>query len=417
MKRATGWLVALVLLAGAGGAWWWWQRQEAQAPGGPPNQQAQAPQAPGPGGAARMRRPGNGTAVPVTVAEAERRDVALTVDALGTVVPLESVVVRTQLDGQLMEVNFREGREVTKGDVLAKVDDRNAQAALQQAEAKKAYDQAQLANAKVDLQRYQSLVRNAGATQQQLDTQRAQVAMLEAQVQQDEAAIEQARTQLGFATIRSPLSGRVGIRQVDPGNIVRGSDTNGIVTVTQMAPIGVTFTLPQQELPRLMRALASGPVPVETLPGPGNAPVARGTLLTVDNSVDPTTGTIKAKAIFPNEDRALWPGAFVNLRLRIEVVPQATVVPLVSIQRGPEGAYAFVVKQDRTVEQRPVTIGQTTQMDAVVQAGLQPGERVVTSGGLRLSAGTAVAIADDKAPSSPQAPRPRRTADARETPK
>ena len=442
MRRATGWILALVLLLGAGGAgWWWWQgRQGAQDPSAARDQmQAQGPQGtsdgqgPGarrqgggggaaPGGAGRQRRAGagGGIAVPVTAAEAVRRDVALTVDALGTVVPLESVVVRTQLDGQLMEINFREGQEVQKGDVLARVDERTVQAALQQAEGKKAFDQAQLANARVDLQRYQALVRGAGATQQQLDTQRAQVAMLEAQVRQDEAAIEQARAQLAFATIRAPLAGRVGIRQVDPGNIVRGSDTNGIVTVTQMSPIAVTFTLPQQELPRLMRALAAGPVPVETLPGPGasggNAPVARGTLLTVDNSVDPTTGTIRAKATFPNEDRALWPGAFVNLRLRIEVVPQATVVPLVSIQRGPEGTYAFVVREDRTVEQRPVTIGQMTQADAVVQSGIQPGERVVTSGGLRLSAGTTVAIADDTAPARPPGNRPRRTADARETP-
>jgi multidrug efflux system membrane fusion protein len=438
MRRATGWILALVLLLGAGGAgWWWWQgRQGAQDPSAARDQmQAQGPQgtsdgqgpgarrqgggagAPG-GGAGRQRRAGagGGTAVPVTAAEAARRDVTLTVDALGTVVPLESVVVRTQLDGQLMEINFREGQEVQKGEVLARVDERTVQAALQQAEGKKAFDQAQLANARVDLQRYQALVRGAGATQQQLDTQRAQVAMLEAQVRQDEAAIEQARAQLAFATIRAPLAGRVGIRQVDPGNIVRGSDTNGIVTVTQMSPIAVTFTLPQQELPRLMRALAAGPVPVETLPGPGasggNAPVARGTLLTVDNAVDPTTGTIRAKATFANEDRALWPGAFVNLRLRIEVVPQATVVPLVSIQRGPEGTYAFVVREDRTVEQRPVTIGQMTQ---AVQSGIQPGERVVTSGGLRLSAGTTVAIADENAPARPPGNRPRRTADARET--
>ena len=431
MRRGYAWLLALVLLAGAGGAgWWWWQgravqdasaardQREAQGPQG-----TVTPQGPGAprqgssaGGPGRARRPGGGPPVPVTVAEASRRDVSLTVDALGTVVPLESVVVRTQIDGQLMEANFREGQEVAKGDVLARVDERTAQAALQQAEGKRAYDQAQLANARVDLQRYQSLARGAGVTQQQVDTQRAQVAMLEAQVRQDEAAIEQARAQLGFATIRAPLAGRVGTRQVDPGNIVRGSDTNGIVTVTQMSPIGVTFTLPQQELPRLMRAMAAGPVPVETLPGPnsssGNAPVARGTLLTVDNAVDPTTGTIKAKATFANEDRALWPGAFVNLRLRIEVVPGATVVPLVSVQRGPEGTYAFVIREDRTVEQRPVTIGQTTQAEAVVQSGLQPGERVVTSGGLRLSAGTAVAVADDTAPARPAGPRPRRTADA-----
>jgi multidrug efflux system membrane fusion protein len=435
MRRGSAWLLTLVVLAGAGGAgWWWWQqRQGVQDPSAARDQmQAQGPQGQatpqGPGaprqgggtgggtGGARPRRPGGGMPVPVTVAEAARRDLALSVDALGTVVPLQSVVVRTQLDGQLMEVNFQEGQEVAEGDVLARVDDRNTRAALQQAEAKRAYDQAQLANARVDLQRYQSLARGAGVTQQQVDTQRAQVAMLEAQVRQDEAAIEQARTQLGFATIRSPLAGRVGIRQVDPGNIIRSSDTNGIVTVTQMAPIGVTFTLPQQELPRLMRALAGGSVPVETLPGPGNAPVARGTLLTVDNAVDPTTGTIKAKATFPNEDRVLWPGAFVNLRLRIEVLPQATVVPLVSIQRGPEGPYAFVVREDRTVEQRPVTVGQMTQTEAVVQAGIRPGERVVTSGGLRLSAGTRVAVADENAPARPPGAGPRRTADARETP-
>ena len=434
MRRIFGWLLALVVVAGAGGAgWWWWEgrhatadpsaardQQQAQGSQGQTSGQTAGPatgrqRGGGAGGAGRGRPGGAGAVpVPVTVAAAEQRDVALTVDGLGTVVPLESVVVRTQLDGQLMELNFREGQEVAKGDVLARIDDRAVQAALQQAEGKRAYDQAQLANARVDLQRYQGLAQGAGVTRQQLDTQRAQVAMLEAQVRQDEAAIDQSRTQLGFATIRAPLAGRVGIRQVDPGNIVRGSDTNGIVSVTQMAPIGVTFTLPQQELPRLLRAIAAGPVPVETLPGPsssaGSAPTARGTLLTVDNSVDSTTGTIKAKAVFPNEDRALWPGAFVNLRLRIEVVPQATVVPLVSIQRGPDGTYAFVVKEDRTVEQRPVTIAQTTQADAVVQSGLRPGDRVVTSGGLRLSAGTTVALGDDAPPA--RGPRPRRTADA-----
>ncbi|WP_424133879.1 efflux RND transporter periplasmic adaptor subunit [Roseomonas chloroacetimidivorans] len=435
MRRLFGWLLVLVLVVGAGGAgWWWWQqRQGVQDPSAARDQrQAQGPQGqatgqgpgaasgpPGGAGGSRPRRaggPGGGMAVPVTVAEAARRDVALTVDALGTVAPLASVVVRTQLDGQLVEVNFQEGQEVKKGDILARIDDRAVAAALEQAEAKRALDAAQLANARVDLQRYQSLAQNNGVTRQQVDTQRATVAMQEAQVRQDEAAIDAARTQLSFATIRSPISGRVGIRQVDPGNIVRGSDTNGIVTVTQMAPIGVTFTLPQQELPRLNRALASGPVPVETLPGPGNQPVVRGTLLTVDNAVDPTTGTIKAKAVFQNEDRALWPGAFVNLRLQIEVVPQATVVPLVSIQRGPEGPYAFVMKQDRTVEQRAVTVGQMTQTDAVIQAGLQPGERVVTSGGLRLSNGAAVALADDEAPTRQPGNRPRRTADAQGVP-
>ncbi|WP_426958014.1 efflux RND transporter periplasmic adaptor subunit [Muricoccus radiodurans] len=407
MRRAFRWLLILVVLAGAGyGGWWWWEQRQASQTQANAERTGGAPgggQAGGGGGRGR-RGPGGagGVRIPVTVAEAARREVALTVDALGTVQPLESVVVRTQLDGQLTEVLFREGQEVEKGQILARVDDRTVAAALAQAEAKRALDVAQLNNARVDLRRYEGLVRASGATQQQLDTQRATVAQFEAQVRQDEAAIEQARTQVSFATIRAPLAGRVGIRQVDPGNIVRGSDTNGIVTVTQMAPIGVTFTLPQQELPRLMRALAQGPVPIETLPGPGgNMPVLRGTVLTVDNAVDATTGTIRAKATFPNEDRALWPGAFVNLRLRIEVVPDATVIPLVSVQRGPEGPFTFVLKEDQTVEQRNVTVGPMTQTDAVIRQGIRPGERVVTSGGLRLSNNTAVAVADENRQAPP----------------
>ncbi|WP_376092160.1 efflux RND transporter periplasmic adaptor subunit [Roseomonas sp. CCTCC AB2023176] len=384
--RALRWLLVLLVLGGAGyGGWYWWSHRQAPAEQG----------AAGPG------RRGGAPRIPVTVVAAERRDVNLTLDALGTVTPLESVVIRTQLDGQLTEVLFREGDEVEAGQVIARVDDRAVQASLAQAAAKKALDEAQLANARNDLRRYEQLVRASGATQQQVDTTRAQVAQYEAQVRQDEAAIESARTTLSFATIRSPIAGRVGLRQVDAGNIVRGSDTNGLVTVTRMAPMGVNFTVPQQELPRLRRALTAGPVPVETLPAPGearDAPRSRGTVLTVDNAVDATTGTIRVRATFPNEDRVLWPGAFVNVRIRIEVVPQSVVVPLVAVQRGPEGSYVFIVKDDQTIEQRNVTVGQTTMSEAVIRTGVQAGERVVTSGGLRLNNGTAVVVSDGPPP-------------------
>ena len=388
MARVFRFLFLLLLLAAVlAGGWWWWNRpagtaQEAQRP-----PRAGARGAAGPGGMMGM-------AIPVTMAPATRRDLPLTLDALGTVQALASVIVRPQVEGQLMEVLFQEGQDVKAGDILARIDDRTYRAALAQAEAKKAYDQAQLTNARVDLTRYQQLLQSGGVTRQQVDTQRAQVAMYEAQIQQDQASIDSARTQLDYTTIRSPIDGRVGLRQVDVGNIVRSSDTNGIVTVTQMRPIGVTFSLPQQELPRLLRAMADGPVPVESIPARAGDPVERGTVLTVDNTVDATTGTVKVKATFPNDGGRLWPAAFVNLRVRMEVVAGATVVPLVGVQQGPRGAYAFVVKPDNTVEMRDLTLGPVTQTEAVIREGLSIGEQVVTSGALRLNAGSRVVPAE-----------------------
>jgi multidrug efflux system membrane fusion protein len=304
----------------------------------------------------------------------------------------------------LMEVLFREGQDVNAGEILARIDDRTYRAALAQAEAKKAYDAAQLANARVDLTRYQQLLQASGVTRQQVDTQRAQVAMYEAQIQQDQASIDSARTQLDYTTIRSPIDGRIGLRQVDVGNIVRSSDTSGIVTVTQLRPIGATFSLPQQELPRLLRAMAAGPVPVESIPGLQGEVVERGTVLTVDNTVDATTGTVKVKATFPNDSGRLWPAAFVNLRIRMEVVQGAIVVPLVGVQQGPRGAYAFVVKPDNTVEMRDLQLGAVTQTEAVIRQGLAAGEQVVTSGALRLNAGSRVAVAEPAAPATRTAP-------------
>ncbi|APT56180.1 efflux RND transporter periplasmic adaptor subunit [Roseomonas gilardii] len=393
-------VVLIVLLAGLGGGGYWaWKHYlgggaqdgtTAARSGGP---------AGGPGGARRRGPggPGGGVPVPVTAAAAEVKDLPLTLDALGTVTPLNTITVRSQVSGTLVEVAFKEGQEVRKGDLLARIDDRTYVAALEQAKAKKAYDQAQLANAKVDLQRYQGLLAANGVTRQQVDTQRAQVAMYEAQVAQDQAAIDSAQTQVDFTVIRAPIDGRVGLRQVDPGNLVQTSDSSGLVTLTQMRPITAIFTIPQQELGRLLRAQTAGKVPVRTIAA-GDDPAAAGTLLTVDNQVDSATGTVKARAVFPNEDSHLWPGAFVNLRIGIETVPDATVVPLVSVQQGPDGSFVFVVGGDSKVEQRPVQLGAVTLTEAVIRQGLKPGERVVTSGALRLNPGATVSVVDPAAP-------------------
>ncbi|WP_187829904.1 efflux RND transporter periplasmic adaptor subunit [Siccirubricoccus phaeus] len=406
LRRALLALLILAVLAGAGaGGWYWWQqRQQGQ------GQTAAA--------GSVLRRPGGpgNIPVPVTAAAARVQDLPIMLEAIGTVQAFNTITVRAQVDGQLLEIAFTEGQSVKQGDVLARIDPRSYQAALDQAIAKKAQDEALLANARLDLQRYAQLAANAGVSRQQQDTQRATVAQYEAVVASDQAAIDAARTQLSFTTIRAPIDGRVGLRLVDPGNLVRSGDATGIVTVSQLQPIAVTFTLPQQEVARVLDALARGPVPVTAL-RPGGT--AEGRLLTLDNAVDPQTGTIKLKAVFPNEDGKLWPGAFVNVRLQIETLPRVTTIPLVAVQRGPEGSFAFVVKPDNTVEQRSLRLGVLTANDAVVLGGMAAGERVVTSGGLRLNPGTTVAISEDGGqPAAPPAPgqrrmRPRQAADAR----
>ncbi|GAA0566173.1 hypothetical protein GCM10009416_00130 [Craurococcus roseus] len=402
MRRPALIVLALLLLGGAGAGAWYWARSGDAAP---------APQAAG-----RAGGRGGGGPVPVTAAAAARQDVPIVLDAIGTVQAFNTITVRAQVDGQLVEIAFREGQEVKQGDLLARIDPRAYQAALDQAVAKKAQDEALLANARLDLQRYTALARNEGVSRQQQDTQRAQVAQYEAQVAGDQAAIDSARTQLSFTTIRSPIEGRVGLRLVDQGNLVRAGDATGIVSVAQLRPIAVVFTLPQQELPRVLEALARGPVPVEAQTSGGSA--AQGELLTLDNVVDAQTGTMKLKASFPNEDGRLWPGAFARVRLQVDTVPDATTVPLVAVQRGPDGAYAFVVGPDRTVEQRPLRLGPLTAAEAVVLGGVRPGEQVVTSGALRLTPGAQVAVSDpvpptpDGAPPSEPRRRPRQAADA-----
>jgi multidrug efflux system membrane fusion protein len=395
MKRI---LISLVLLGllGAGG-WWAWQRYGAPAPA------AQTAQ-----GAAR--RAAGGPPVPVSAATATRQDIPVWLDGLGTVQALATITIRAQVDGQLTEILFREGQEVKRGDVLARIDPRPYQAALDQALAKRAQDEALLANARVDLQRYQQLANVVGASRQQVDTQRATVAQLQAQLAADDAAIASARTQLSFTTLTSPVDGRVGLRLVDGGNLVRGGDATGIVTVAQLRPITVVFTLPQQQLPQVLDAMEAGPVTVLAQPQ-GSGRAAEGVLLTLDNTVDPQTGTIKLKAEFPNDDGRLWPGAFATLRMRVRTVPDALTVPLVAVQRGPDGASAFVIRPDGTVEPRPLRLGLLTETIAQVTGGLQAGERVVTSGALRLAPGARVAVQEPEAPAEgapPVLPRRRR---------
>ncbi|MDB5371970.1 MAG: hypothetical protein JWP04_612, partial [Belnapia sp.] len=367
-------------------------------------------------------RGARGAAVPVTVAAAQRQDVPIMLDAIGTVQAFNTITIRAQVDGQLTEIAFTEGQMVKQGDVLARIDPRSYQAALDQAVAKKAQDEALLANARLDLQRYTTLARTEGVSRQQQDTQRATVAQYEAVVASDQALIDSARTQLSFTTIRAPISGRVGLRLVDQGNLLRSGDATGIVTVSQLQPIATTFTLPQQEIGRVLEALQRGPVPVQALRPAGggqggNAEPIMGELLTIDSAVDATTGTIKLKATFGNEDGRLWPGAFVTIRLRIDTVPNAVTVPLVAVQRGPDGAFAFILKPDQTVEQRPLQLGVLTASEAVVRRGVEPGDKVVTSGALRLNQGTAVIATDDATPANAPAPgqrrlRPRQAADA-----
>ncbi|MGK7870316.1 efflux RND transporter periplasmic adaptor subunit [Falsiroseomonas sp. E2-1-a20] len=388
-RRLWPWLLLLALLAGGG--WYGWSSGWF---GGAP------PAATGPTRGGRVP-------IPVTAVAATTEDLPILLDALGTVQASNTVTVVPQVSGRITEIVFREGQEVKAGDVLVRIDPRSYQAALDQAVATRAQRDAQLANARRDLQRYVTLARSSGTSQQVLDTQRATVAQLEAQLQFDDATIADAQAKLDDTTIRSPIDGRVGLRQVDLGNFVQSSSTTGIAVVTQLRPISITFTLPQQTLPQVIQALEEGPVQVEARlaetapPRPDGSPPPPnpiGQLVTLDNQVDAATGTIKLKATFPNDDQRLWPGAFVNTRIQVAVLRDVTVLPLVAIQRGPQGTYAFIVRDDNTVEQRPVTLGTIAGQQAVVLRGMRPGERAVTSGALRLVSGSAVQVADPVVP-------------------
>ena len=362
---------------------------------------------------AKKLDPSAGQAIPVLTAVAETKDMPIYQDGLGTVQAFNTVTMRAMVDGPLVAVNFKEGQAVRKGDVLAQIDPRTFQAALDNAVAKKAQDEAQLANARLDLARYQKLVANAYTSAQQADTAKALVAQYAALAQQDQAQIDTARTQLSYSTIVAPIDGLTGIRQVDPGNIVHAVDATGIVVITQIEPISVLFTLPQQTLPAVASAMAAGPAPVLALAqdAAGGAPqvLDTGTLTVLDNQVDSTTGTIKLKATFPNTQHRLWPGGFVSVRLRTEVARDAIVVPPSAIQRGPRGPYVFVIGSDNTAKRQQVTVGYEDEAASIVTGGLKAGETVVVDGASRLADGTKVTVAKPDAdasamPEQPAAP-------------
>ena len=368
--------IIAILAVGAVAAYWW----QGQLPTQQQQQQRQGRNFQGDG------------PVPVIAALSKRADVPVYLDGVGTARALNTVTVRPQVDGKLISVNFVEGQEVKRGFVLAKIDPTTYQAQYDQAVAKKAQDEATLANARIDLERYEKLAATNSIARQQYDTQKATVAQLEAQVKLDQAAIDNAKAILEYTDVVAPLDGRTGIRQVDQGNIVRASDATGIVIITQLQPLSILFTLPQQQLTDVVQAKARGEVPVDAFGSDNKTVIDKGTLGPIDNQVDQSTGTIKLKAEFPNGQYQLWPGQFVNVRVQINTLRQVVVTPTSTVQRGPNGTFVFVVQQDSTVAVRPVTISQQDEVQAVVTSGLQPDERVVTTGFARLTAGAKVTV-------------------------
>jgi len=346
------------------------------------------------------RRGANQGPIPVLVAAAATSDVPVYLDGVGTTKALNTVTVRPQVDGKLMKISFKEGDDVPKGYVLAEIDPITYQAQYDQTVAKQAQDEAQLANAKLDLERYVRLSTTNASTKQQVDTQRALVAQLEAQVRLDQAAADNAKAILGYTKIVAPIAGRTGIRQVDEGNIVHASDTTGLVVITQIQPLSVYFNLPQQVLARVNKAFSQGPLQVDALNADNTTVADTGVLQVVDNQVDQTTGTVKLKADFPNKDLQLWPGQFVNVRLLIDTLKQAIVVPTAAVQRGPNGNYVYVVDGDK-VSVRGILVTQQDESRAVISYGLAADDRVVTTGFSQLASGTQITIGSNDSGQTP----------------
>ncbi len=328
------------------------------------------------------------TPVPVKIATVAKADFPVYLTGLGTVQGFNTVLVRTRVDGQINKIDFKEGQAVKEGDTLVEIDPRPFQAALDQAKAKKAQDEANLANANLDLQRYTKL--GEFATRQQTDTQRSQVAQLTAQIEADQAAISNAQTQLDYATVKAPISGIVGLRQVDVGNIVNSATQTGIVSIAQVEPIAVIFTAPEEQLPDIKAALAAAPPKVIALSTDGKKELSTGTLALINNQVDTTSGTIRLKAVFDNTDHQLWPGQSVSTRLLITTLKDATLIPDDAVQHGNDGLYAFAVNAENKAELRKIKVTRSMDGRSVVDDGLSPGQRVITSGQYKVQPGTLV---------------------------
>jgi multidrug efflux system membrane fusion protein len=336
--------------------------------------------------------------VPTLAAAARTADVPVYLDGVGIVKALNTVTVSSQVDGKLVNIFFKEGQDVEQGFVLAQIDPTIYQAQYDQAVAKKAQDEATLANARVDLVRYINLAKTNAGPQQQADTQKALVAQLEAQVKSDQAAIDNQRAYLAWTKVVAPISGRTGIRQVDVGNIVQGSNGTPIVVLTQLRPISILFTLPQQQLAQVTKALAAGEVKVDAFGQDHKTIIDNGSLKVVDNQIDQATGTLKLKAEFTNKDLQLWPGQFVDVRILVDTLHQVVVVPTAAVQRGPNGPFVFVVGDDSKVAMRPVNVTQQDEDQSVITSGVTSGDRVVTTGFNQLADGSRVTIGSSDTP-------------------
>jgi membrane fusion protein, multidrug efflux system len=384
--RRRVWVVAaIVVVLIAGIAAWFFLRTPAETP------------------ATKGRGDPNARTMPVVAAPVRKGSIDVYIDALGTVTPRNTVVVRSRVDGQLLGVGFREGQDVKKGDVIAQIDPRPFEVQLTQATGQMARDQAQLKNAQLDLDRYKTLLAQDSISKQQVDTQAALVRQFQGAVESDQGAIDNAKLQITYARITAPISGRVGLRQVDPGNMVHASDANGLVTITQIKPITVVYPVPEDNIPRIVKRMQAGQdLAVEAYDRGGKTKLATGRLLTIDNQIDPATGTVKLKAEFPNDDAILFPNQFVNVRMAVETRQDTTLVPSAAIQRGAPGTFVFVVKPDKTVTVTPVKLGAVEGETTEVQSGLEAGALVVVDGADKLREESKVELIDANARAAPQ---------------